>query len=94
MNMTPAKPVLAHFIWAENRSYLRQVALVAFGVLLLAVCAKISVPMRPVPITLAVFDHGMIRGQFFELNIFDGSSLQEFERIHIEDGLEPKLIFH
>ncbi|MBL4811159.1 MAG: biotin transporter BioY [Rhodobacteraceae bacterium] len=56
MNMAPTKSVLAQSIWqGKDATYLRQLALVAFGVLLLAVCAKISVPMWPVPITMGTF---------------------------------------
>lgn len=56
MYMTSEKPVLTQLIWkGKDRSYLLQIALVAMGVLLLAVCAKISVPMWPVPITMGTF---------------------------------------
>jgi biotin transport system substrate-specific component len=49
--------VLAETFGASEGAALRlkQAALVAFGVVFLAVCAKISVPMFPVPITMGTF---------------------------------------
>lgn len=56
MNMTPVNSLLAQSIWEEkDYSHLRQMSLITIGVLLLVVCAKISVPMWPVPITMGTF---------------------------------------
>ena len=47
--------VLADRLHAGERSLLKQAGLVALGVAILAVCAKIAVPMWPVPITMGTF---------------------------------------
>lgn len=52
-----AHPALAQTFGPRSGTALRlkQAALVAFGIVLLAVAAKISVPMWPVPITMGTF---------------------------------------
>jgi biotin transport system substrate-specific component len=57
MNLTMNRNVLVEAFGANEGAALRlkQVALVLFGVLALAVAAKIKVPMWPVPITMGTF---------------------------------------
>ncbi|SMX50381.1 biotin transporter BioY [Maliponia aquimaris] len=57
MNLTMNRSVLVEAFGANEGAALRlkQVALVAFGILMLAVAAKIKVPMWPVPITMGTF---------------------------------------
>ena len=57
MNLTFDRDVLAEAFGANEGTALRlkQAALVVFGIALLAVAAKIKVPMWPVPITMGTF---------------------------------------
>ncbi|WP_425074476.1 biotin transporter BioY [Sagittula sp. S175] len=57
MNLTFDRDVLAEAFGANEGAALRvkQAALVVFGIALLAVAAKIKVPMWPVPITMGTF---------------------------------------
>lgn len=55
MNLTTTRPVLAEALGGRQDALLRQVALVAFGIALLALAAKIRVPMWPVPVTMQTF---------------------------------------
>jgi biotin transport system substrate-specific component len=57
MNSTWNNKVLSDVLGADEGAALRvkQVALVLVGVLVLAVAAKIKVPMWPVPITMGTF---------------------------------------
>ena len=47
--------VLADRLLTGGRTRMRQAALVALGVAILTVCAKLKVPMWPVPITMGTF---------------------------------------
>ena len=57
MNLTMNRNVLAEAFGANEGAALRvkQVALVLFGILALAVAAKIKLPMWPVPLTMGTF---------------------------------------
>jgi biotin transport system substrate-specific component len=57
MNLTMNRNVLVEMFGANEGTALRvkQVALVVFGIVALAVAAKIKVPMWPVPITMGTF---------------------------------------
>ena len=57
MNATPLNPVLGETFGANSGSALRikQAALVVLGIAVLAIAAKIKVPMWPVPITMGTF---------------------------------------
>ncbi len=57
MAISARKSVLSEVIWQAEGSALRikQAALVALGIVALAISAKISIPMWPVPVTMGTF---------------------------------------
>lgn len=57
MAISARKSVLSEVIWQAEGSALRikQAALVSLGIVALAVSAKISIPMWPVPVTMGTF---------------------------------------